>query len=275
MWLEEVFKTRKPVIAMLHLDALPGDVRWRDTDTMETVLEHARMDLHALQEGGVDGVLISNEFSLPYEAHVEPVNVAAMAYVIGALRNEFTVPFGVDCIGDGASTIDLAAVTGAQFVREGFSGAHVGLNGINSVSLTRILKRRKELGAEHVRMLYFLNPESDQNLNARPYDLQARSLIFEAFPDGLCVSANGAGMDVDEQLLRTVKQVSPDTAVLCNTGCRPDTIRRKLTIADAAVVGTYFKDGGRFMDEQHRNVRVDKARVKELMDEAVAFRKGC
>ena len=272
MWLEDLYKVKKPVIAMLHLDPLPGDVRWNREDSMVKVLEHAKQDLNALQEGDVDAVLISNEFSLPYEGHVDHANSSAMAYVIGAMRNDFRIPFGVDCIGDGMTTIELAAVTGASFVREGFSGAHVGHNRLSSVSLTKILKRRKELGSEHIRMLYFLNPEADKNLNDRPYDLQARSLIFEAIPDGLCVSADGAGMDVNDSLLKKVKSVSPDTAVFCNTGCKPETIEAKLSVADGAVVGTYFKADGKFMDADHRNVRIDPDRVKKLMGVVRAFR---
>ena len=66
-------------------------------------------DLQALQEGGVDGILISNEFSLPYQRHMNFVTPAAMAYVVGCLRGSLRVPFGVDCISDGAATLELAA----------------------------------------------------------------------------------------------------------------------------------------------------------------------
>ena len=53
-WMKELFGTEKPIIAMLHMDALPGDPRFRYGDRMERVVEHARADLHALQDGGVD-----------------------------------------------------------------------------------------------------------------------------------------------------------------------------------------------------------------------------
>ena len=67
LWTEELFGVKKPIISMLHLDPLPGDPRWKESDSLATVIEHARHDLHALQDGGVDGILFSNEFSLPYE----------------------------------------------------------------------------------------------------------------------------------------------------------------------------------------------------------------
>lgn len=67
LWTEEMFGVKKPIIAMLHLDALPGDPWFKSGGDMDAVVEHARADLHALQEGGVDGIIFSNEFSLPYQ----------------------------------------------------------------------------------------------------------------------------------------------------------------------------------------------------------------
>ena len=70
MWIDTMFGVKKPIITMLHLDPLPGDPRFHHGDYMDRVVEHARADLHALQDGGVDGIMFSNEFSLPYERHM-------------------------------------------------------------------------------------------------------------------------------------------------------------------------------------------------------------
>src|SRR5690349_18122624 len=64
-WLDDVFGVQKPVIAMLHLDALPGDPSYDTAAGMRAVVDNARRDLDALQSGGVDAVMFSNEFSLP------------------------------------------------------------------------------------------------------------------------------------------------------------------------------------------------------------------
>lgn len=84
MWTQEMFGVEKPIIALLHLDALPGDPGY--CGSMDTVLEHARQDLVALQNGGVDGILFANEFSLPYQPVADVAVISAMAYIIGALR---------------------------------------------------------------------------------------------------------------------------------------------------------------------------------------------
>jgi predicted TIM-barrel enzyme len=82
-WLEDVFPVSKPVIGMCHLPALPGDPGYDKAGGMDAVLDHARREITALQEGGVDGILISNEFSLPYLTATEPITAISMARIIG------------------------------------------------------------------------------------------------------------------------------------------------------------------------------------------------
>ena len=266
LWTEEMFKVKKPIIAMLHLDPLPGDPRYRYGDCMETVAAHAREDLRALQEGGVDGVLFSNEFSLPYQRHMSFVTPAAMARVIGELKSELTVPYGVDCISDGAATLELAAAVDAKFVRGTFCGVYVGDGGLYDNDFSALLRRKAALHLDELKMLYFINPESDRNLDTRPLADIASSTIFKAHPDGLCISASAAGQDVDEELMAAVKKKNPEVVVLCNTGCRPDTIAHKLSVSDAAVVGTTFKEDGKLENEKLQNVRVKADRVKAFME---------
>ena len=82
-FLLELFGTEKPIIGLVHIQPLPGDPFYRG-EGMDAVIQRAKADLQALQDGGVDGVLFTNEFSMPYEKHVSPVTLAAMGMVIGA-----------------------------------------------------------------------------------------------------------------------------------------------------------------------------------------------
>lgn len=268
LWTEEMFRVKKPIIAMLHLDALPGDPRYKADNDMDVIVEHARQDLRALQDGGVDGIIISNEFSFPYQRNMDVVTPAAMAYVIGNLRSEIKVPFGVDAISDGRACIELAAAVKAQFVRGTFSGVYVGDGGFYNNDFSELLRRKAALPLKNLKMLYFINPESDRNLDTRPLADIAMTTISKALPDGLCISANAAGQEVDDALIASVKEANEDIVVLCNTGCKVDTIERKLTTADAAVVGTTFKKDGIFEN------RVDINRVKEFMQVVYKFRES-
>ena len=142
LWTEELFGVKKPILAMLHLDALPGDPRFRRGTPLGEIVEHARADLHALQDGGVDGIIFSNEFSFPYQRKMDMVTPAAMAYIIGALRSEIRVPFGVDAISDGAACLELAAAVGASYVRGTFSGVYVGDGGLYNNDFSALLRRK-------------------------------------------------------------------------------------------------------------------------------------
>lgn len=265
-WLKEIVGTEKPVLAMLHLRALPGDPRYGRGDSMENVVRQARQDLISLQDGGVDGVIFSNEFSLPYQRRVSPVTVAAMARVIGELLPLIRVPFGVDVISDATAAIELAAAVGAKWVRGTFTGAYAGDGGIQNTDVAATLRRKRDLGLFDLRLLYFVNQESDVYLNDRDIQSIARSVIFKCAPDGLCVSGESAGMAASSELITRVKAVAGTTPVFANTGCTAENIAEKLSICDGAVVGTAFKVDGNF--EQP----VDPARVQAFMQNVQAFR---
>jgi membrane complex biogenesis BtpA family protein len=265
-WTEELFKVKKPIISMLHLQPLPGDPKFTRNDSMKRVVELARNDLHAIQEGGVDGIIFSNEFSLPYQRQMSFVTPSAMARVIGELMSEISLPYGVDCISDGLASIELAAAVDAAFIRGTFSGVYVGDGGFYNNDFSHLIRRKHALGLEDLKMLYFLNPESDVNLDTRKLPEIAKSLMFKAAPDALCVSGSASGQGVTDELLASVKQAVPDSLVFANTGCNVNTIAAKLEICDAAVVATTFKFDGYLYNA------VDVNRVKEFMAKVKEFR---
>src|SRR5437868_6741563 len=92
---QRVFGARKTAIAMVHLGALPGTPLYDAKAGLDGLVEGARRDLVALQDAGFDAVMFGNENDRPYELEVDRASTAAMAYVIGALRSEIKVPFGV------------------------------------------------------------------------------------------------------------------------------------------------------------------------------------
>ena len=63
MWMKEMFGTDKPVIGVLHMHAMPTDPKYDRSTGIQGVIEAARKDLHAYQNGGIDGILFCNEFS--------------------------------------------------------------------------------------------------------------------------------------------------------------------------------------------------------------------
>ena len=113
---ERVFGRQKPVIAMVHLGAMPGTPLYDAAGGVEAILRGAEADLAALQAAGVDAVMFGNENDRPYELRVDVASTATMAHVIGRLRDRITVPFGVNVLWDPMATMALAAATGAALI---------------------------------------------------------------------------------------------------------------------------------------------------------------
>jgi len=258
-WLEDVFGIHKPIIAMCHINALPGDPHYDPQGGMEEVIRWARKDFHSLQNGGVDAVMFSNEFSLPYLTKVHAVTVASLARVIGELLSDIRIPFGVNVLWDPVASLDLAVATGAKFVREIFSGVYASDFGLWNPNCGEIVRHQHAIGAGNVKLLFNIVPEAAQYLAGRDIVDIARSTVFNHRPDAICVSGLTAGSQTDANVLRKVKDVIPTTPVFTNTGVRPDNVAEQLGIADGAVVGTTFKYDGKF--DNH----VDETRVREFM----------
>ena len=265
-WTTDLFGVEKPIIAMCHLRAMPGDPGYDRTSGVDGILENGRRDLLALQEGGVDGIMFSNEFSLPYVTRVDPVVTATMARVIGELRADIRVPFGVNVLWDPTASIDLAVATGGAFVREIFTGVYASDFGLWNTSCGEVARHRHAVGGEGVKLIFNIVPEAAVYLAARDPGEIARSTVFNARPDALCVSGITAGAEASTSVLERVKQAVPETVVFANTGVRPENVRRQLAVADGAVVGTTFKRDGHTWNE------VDAERVRALMKEVRALR---
>ena len=265
-WLKDVFGVTKPVIAMCHLEALPGDPGYQAEKGMDWVIERARLNLKSLQDGGVDAVMFSNEASLPYLTTVEPVTYVAMARIIGELLSEIKVPFGVNVLWDAKASIDLAVATGASFVREIFTGVYASDFGLWNTNAGEVVRHQQRVHGEYVKLLFNIVPEAAAYLGARSVADIARSTVFNARPDALCISGLTAGVETSADLLRQVKEVVPETPIFANTGVRLGNVEQQLSVADGVVVGTTFKRDGYIWNE------VDFLRVSEFMQRVRQFR---
>lgn len=254
-----VFGTHKPVIAMVHLGALPGSPLHDSEAGIGGIVDAARRDLQALQRAGVDAVMFGNENDRPYEFAVDTASTATMAYVIGQLRGEITVPFGVNVLWDPMSSIALAAATGAAFVREIFTGSYASDMGPWTPDAGKAMRYRDRLHRQDLVMLYNVSAEFAYSLDQRPLPDRARSAVFSSIPDAILVSGAITGEAARMADLEAVKAVLPTTPVLANTGVKHATVKDVLRIADGCIVGSSLKVDGNTWNA------VDPDRAAEFM----------
>lgn len=265
MWMKEVFGTDKPIIGVLHMHALPTDPKFDAATGVQGVLEAARADLKAYQEGGIDGILFCNEFSIPYTSDVRPVTIACMARIIGELKSEIKVPMGVCVASDAMKGFDLAAAVEADFIREILHGAHAGVYGISNLDPGAIERHRAELGLMNCKTMTAVIPEGTRQLAERPLKEVAKTLAFNLNPDTMLVYSTTPGSSIDVEQVSTIKEVT-DTPVFASNGVKAETVEEILSVADGAIVATSVKYDGKFFNA------VDPERVRALMERAKAAR---
>lgn len=263
-----VFGAGKPVIGMVHLGALPGAPLHDRVAGLEGLVAAARADLAALQGAGFDAVMFGNENDRPYEFRVDTAATATMAWVIGRLRGDITVPFGVNVLWDPMSTVALAAATGAAFVREIFTGTYASDMGPWTPDAGAAMRYRNRLGRDDLAMLYNVSAEFADSLDRRPLPDRARSAAFSSIPDAVLVSGQITGEAAALSDLEAVKKVLPAMPVLANTGVRHATVADVLAVADGCIVGSALKVDGDTWNP------VDPERAADFMARARAARGG-
>lgn len=263
--IEQTFGTPKPIIAMLHFPGLPGRPRHDRAAGRQRLLDVVGRDLRVLQEAGVDGVLFCNEADIPYQLAVGPEIPAAMAAVIGELRSELRVPFGVDVLWDARASLAVARATGAAFVREVLTGIYESDLGLIEPRIGDIAAYRTAIGADDVLLFDNIQPEFAGVVGSRSVADRARGAAFLGV-DAILVSGAAAGVQPDMAHLRAAKEAVGSVPVVANTGVRAENIGEIFTVADAAIVGTSLKVDGVTWNP------VDPERALRLMDAARAAR---
>jgi uncharacterized protein len=262
--LRRIFGVDKPLIAMCHLQGLPGRPRHDPAAGMDAVVEALAHDVRALQAAGVDGLLFCNENDLPYQLSVGPEISAAMAAAVGRLRAEISVPFGVDILWDARAALALARATEAAFVREVFTGVFESDMGLFAPDFGELAGYRHAIGADSVAIFANITPEFSRSVSGRPVADRARGAAYMGV-DALLISGVQAGVGVELDDLRAAKQAVPEVPVLANTGVTHDNVKTIMQTSDGAIVGTSLKVEGSTWNP----VDPDRARrMVELVGEA-------
>ncbi|MCR0335955.1 BtpA/SgcQ family protein [[Clostridium] innocuum] len=259
-WMQELFQTERPIIGMLHLLALPASYTYdASSDSLEIIIERGKRDYRALIEGGISAVLFCNENDKPYVKKAPEHIISAMTYIVREITKDGpSIPFGIDIQWDVKASLAVAKVAGACFVRGIACGTYVGDLGLFTPDSEAIMRYRKELGAQNIRILTNLCPEFSMSMDTRALPLRALTVSKSTRVDAVCISGVMAGVETPFEELKRVKEALGDFVVVANTGVNFDTVKSILDIADGCCVATCIKKDGK-SDEA-----IDIARVKKL-----------
>ncbi len=258
-WVQDLFGTKKPVIAMAHVPALPGTPRYNRQAGTKHLVDQMSDDVAHLVAGGVDAIMFCNEDDRPYVFKAGIEQIAAMTRVVTELAPK-TIPFGVDFLWDPMAATAIAHATNASFIREVLTGTYESDMGIWSPNAGEVMRFREQIGANHIRMFFNIVPEFGVSLGNRSAAQRARSVAVSSLADVILVSGSMAGSTPDISVFEEIKGLGLDVPVFLNTGARVENIGDFLKVADGVIVGSALKVDGYTWN------KVDSVRVKAFMD---------
>lgn len=266
----QVFKTKKPIIGMIHAEALPGTPK--SANNIESIIEKARKEAVIYKKASIDAVMIENMHDTPYlNKNVGPEITAGMTTVACAVRKELPdIPCGLQILA-GANKEALAAAhaSGFDFIRaEGFVFAHVADEGIIESCAGELLRYRKQIGAENILIFTDIKKKHSSHSITSDVSISETAHAAEFFlSDGVIVTGAATGLEADLDEIREVKK-SVGIPVLVGSGVTLENLKNYLESSDALIVGSYFKKGGIWTNP------IDPSKVKNFMKKAKAIRQN-
>ena len=260
-----LFGVNKPIIATLHLQPLPGSAFYQG-EPLREILEIARKELRAYLAGGVDGVIIENHGDVPFvkEDSIGSETIAAMAIIAGMARDitkERGLAMGINCLANaGQTAISIAKASGADFVRVNeWVNGYVANEGFIEGKAGEILRHRSRIFANDVRVFADVHVKHGSHAIVADRSLEELSKDATFFcADALIATGSRTGNPPSTDEIQGIRV--KDAPVLLGSGIDVDNLGPILSLADGAIVASYFKEGGVWQNP------VAESRVRDFMN---------
>ncbi len=268
----EIFGVEKPLIGAVHFMPLLG---YEGFVGFDRILENARDDVRAMEDGGIDGIILENNYDLPHKINVGPETVASMTYLCNELRKEISVPHGISVLwNDYRAALSIAKVTGGKFVRVPVFVDSVRTDfGTITAEPDSVTSYRSRLGIEGVKIFTDIQVKHATMLKERTVAESALDAEKQG-SDALIITVKWTGNAPDAEKLKAAKEATT-LDVLVGSGLDASNAAAIFEYADGAIVSTALKEGSGM--EGERNVkpagaRISRVKVAELVSEVKRIR---
>jgi len=242
---------------MIHLPPLPG---YRDSPGIGRVIQHAVADLRTLENGGVDGVLIENEYDRPHRIKAAPETIAAMTRVTRAIVQESDRAV-VGCeilLNDPQASLAVAKICGASFIRTDYFVDAMARPeyGEFEIDPDGLIAYRSSIDADDILILADIQVKYATMITPRPLE-ESADLACRKGADAVVITGSASGDAPDLRELRNAAEGTQeyDVPILIGSGLGTANAAALLTASDGAIVGTSLM----------KNRSVDAAAVASLM----------
>ena len=257
---KSLFSAAKPVIAMIHVGALPGTPA--NKLSLSAIEKQAVAEAKTFRAAGVHGLMLENMHDTPYlRGRVGPEIVAAMAIIARAVKQASGLPCGVQILaGANLEAMAVAQAAGLDFIRaEGFAFAHVADEGIIQSSAAELLRYRRVIGAESVQVWADVKKKHSAHAITADVGIGETAHAVEFMRgDAVIVTGTVTGDAPQRADVLAVKRQT-QLPVYLGSGVTAANLKQFYAAADGFIVGSEFKQGG------HWSGAVDPLRVERFL----------
>jgi hypothetical protein len=246
---------------MIHVGALPGTPAHHSS--LDKIVRQVRQEAALYRSAGVHGLMIENMHDTPYlNGGVGPEITAAMTAAARAVKTEAGLPTGIQILaGANREALAVALAAGLDFIRaEGFAFAHVADEGLMESCAADLLRYRREIGAEKVRVWADVKKKHSSHAITSDVGIGATAHAVEFLRgDAVLVTGSFTGDAASLHELEEVKN-SVSLPVLLGSGVTTENLGDFFALADGFIVGTDFKKSRNWEKEP------DPARIRSFMN---------
>ncbi|MFH2032590.1 MAG: BtpA/SgcQ family protein [Bacteroidota bacterium] len=258
--LKKLMSLKKIVVGMIHVSALPGTPEYGGN--VKEIISTAVKEADIYKKAGIDAIAIENMYDIPYLKRNTGPEISTLMSIIGyEIKSKTNLPCGIQILA-GANRDALAAANsaGLDFIRaEGFVFAHIADEGFIESDAGALLRYRKNISAENVLIFTDIKKKHSSHSITGDVVIAETAKAAEFFlSDGVIVTGSSTGAEVNPDELKEVGAVVK-IPVIIGSGITFSNIQKYYELADAFIIGSYFKKDG-----QWRN-GVDGRRVKSFM----------
>jgi len=178
------------------------------------------------------------------------------------VKSEAKLPTGVQILaGANTEAMSVAHAAGLDFIRaEGFAFAHVADEGLIESSAAELLRFRRRIGAQSVRVWADVKKKHSSHAITADVSLGETAAAVEFMrADAVIVTGGVTGEPPRIEDVREAKSRCR-VPVLLGSGVTAENVAEFYADADGFIVGSYFKEGGLWSNA------VDPSRVERMTD---------
>jgi len=231
------------LIGVIHLAGLPGSPR---AIPLAETIQRAVADAQALEQGGVDAIIVENFHDAPFRpGPVDAHTVAAMTAATLRVRSAVGCDLGVNVLrNDAAAALGIALACEASFIRVNVhSGAMLTDQGIINGRADETLRLRKLLNAERIQIYADVLVKHAVPLGPVTLEDAVRDAVERGLADAVIVTGATTGSPASpDDVSRAVEAAG--VPVFVGSGVTADNLAEFVPPATGVIVGSWLKRDG-------------------------------